>query len=452
MATKIKSMTEGKPMVLFLTFAIPLMAGNIFQQLYTVLDTMVVGNWLGVDALAALGAVDWLYWMMLGIIQGITQGFSIKMAQDFGAKKYDSLRRNIGNAVVLTVILSVILLGFGYVIAKPVLELLQTPDKIMSDSMLYVRVMFMGIPIVMAYNLLAGILRSLGDSKTPLYAMIIAAITNIALDIVFVVGFGWGIAGAAVATLIAQFISSVYCFLRLRKIEIVHITKEDMILKASRVGRLLILGLPMAFQNAVIAVGGMILQFVVNGYGVIFIAGYTASNKLYGILEVAATSYGYSIQTYVGQNIGAGKIKRIRKGVKAALLVSFVTSVVIALIMIISGNSILGMFITGTKEEIQEGIKVAYTYLTIMSVCLPVLYVLHIIRSTIQGLGNTLLPMLSGVAELVVRTSMAFLLPSIIGQNGIFYAEVLAWLGADIILVISYIVIMNLIQKKYENS
>ena len=211
MAARIRNMTEGKPASLIFTFALPLMVGNVFQQLYTVVDTMVVGKALGVGALAALGAADWLNWMMLGIIQGFTQGFGILMAQEFGAGRYDNLRKSVGNSTVLALVSALALLITGQLLAHPVLSLLNTPPKILPDTLLYLRIMYLGVPIVMAYNLLASILRSLGDGKTPLHAMIVAAITNIALDLLFVLVFRFGIAGAAIATLIAQLISSLFC-------------------------------------------------------------------------------------------------------------------------------------------------------------------------------------------------------------------------------------------------
>lgn len=443
MSSKIKNMTTGNPAGLIFKFALPLMAGNIFQQLYTVVDTMVVGKFLGVDALAALGASDWLNWMMLGIIQGFAQGFAIKMAQEFGAGNYKQLRKVIGNSAVLSVIFSVVLVILGQLAAKPILELLQTPSDIMPDTILYIRLMFAGVPIVMFYNLLACILRSLGDSKTPLNAMIIASITNIVLDVLFVFGFKWGIAGAAIATLIAQVVSGVYCLYFIRKIEILSLRKEDFKPEAALNGKLLLLGLPMAFQNAVIALGGMVIQFVVNGYGVIFIAGMTATNKMYGLLEIAATSYGYAVVTYVGQNLGAGENKRIRQGMRSSLGIGLITAFIIGFVMLFLGKIILSWFISGTPEEVTAAMDVAYLYLVIMNVCLPILYILHIVRSGIQGMGNTFLPMLSGIAELVMRTGGALLLPHYMGEVGIFYAEVLAWFGADVVLVISYLILIR---------
>ena len=447
MGAKIKDMTTGKPLPLIISFALPLMVGNIFQQLYTVVDTMVVGKALGVEALAALGATDWLYWMLLGMIQGVTQGFGILMAREFGAKQYESLRKVVGGSTTLSIVFALLFLILGQAVAKPVLLLLNTPAQILDGSLLYLRIMFLGIPIVMAYNLLATILRSLGDGQTPLYAMIVAALSNIILDVLFVLVFHLGIAGAAIATLIAQGISSIYCLLKIRKIEFMMLKKKHFALEPAMAGRLLSLGSPMAAQNAIIAVGGMIIQGVVNGYGVAFIGGFTAANKLYGVLEIAATSYGYAMITYVGQNLGAARVDRIKTGMGWAIGVALATSALITAVMLLFGQNIIGAFISGTPEEAAAATRVGFTYLSVMSICLPVLYILHVTRSAVQGMGNTVLPMVSGIAEFVMRTGGVLILPGLMGENGIFIAEVLAWLGADLILIPSYFVMVKRISR-----
>lgn len=438
MAARTQSMTLGSPSKLILTFALPLMVGNVFQQLYTVVDTMVVGKFLGVDALAALGAADWMNWMMLSVVQGFTQGFAILMAREFGAGEYDRLRDVIGNSAVLSAIFSLLLTGLGQAVARPVLLLLQTPEGILPDTLLYLRIMFLGTPIVMAYNLLACILRSLGDGRTPLEAMAVASITNIVLDLIFVMGFHWGIGGAAAATLIAQAVSGLFCLYHVSKLDLLRLTRSNLRLRAREVPQLLALGFPMAFQNCIISIGGMIVQSVVNRSGVLFIAGFTATNKLYGVLEIAATSYGYAMITYIGQNLGARKYRRIRQGMRAGLLIALATSVVIAAAMLLFGRAILGCFISGTPQEVEQAMSVAYLYLAIMSVTLPVLYALHVARAAIQGMGNTTLPMVSGVVEFIMRTATALYLPLRVGEIGIFFAEPAAWLGADAVLFVSY--------------
>lgn len=441
MAVHTKDMTSGRPVSLILGFALPLMAGNVFQQLYTVVDTAVVGKALGVNALAALGAADWLCWMMLGIIQGISQGFAIRMAKDFGARRYDELRSTVGCSALLSIISAAGLLVLGQCLAAPALGLLQTPGEILPSSLLYLRIIYTGIPIVMLYNLLASVLRALGDGRTPLNAMIVASVSNITLDLLFVLVFNWGIAGAAAATLIAQLISSLFCLWHIRKLELLRLGREHFRLPGRLSARLIALSIPMAVQNGIIGIGGMIIQLVVNGGGILFIAGFTATNKLYGILEIAAGSYGYAMISYCGQNLGAGRFDRIKKGMGSAVIVALATSLVIAAAMVLLGKLILGLFISGTAAQIQGAMAVAYEYLCIMSIFLPVLYLLHVFRSAIQGMGNTVLPMLSGITEFFMRCSMVFVLPGFFGERGIFLAEISAWLGAVVVLIPSYFII-----------
>lgn len=443
-------MTKGNPYKLILQFAMPLMLGNIFQQMYTLVDTMVVGKGVGVDALAAVGSSDWLNWMSLGILAGLAQGFSIPMAQEFGAGHREKLRKTIGSAITLSALCAVVILIVFQLIAKPVLLLLQTPAEILPTAMVYIRIFFAGIPISLAYNVLAATLRAMGDGKTPLYAMIVASVTNIVLDILFVIVLPFGVAGAAWATLIAQVVASVYCYIVLSRMEGLNFKKEDFVLDKGQVGRLLKLSIPLAFQNAIIAVGGMIVQFVVNGFGVLFIAGYTATNKLYGLLEMAAVSFGYAISTYVGQNVGAGEYKRLTSGHVAAMVLSVATSMAISIAMLVFGKMFIGLFLSGTPEEIEVAGAVAWRYLLFMSLALSALYLLYAYRSALQGMGNTFIPMMSGILEFVLRTVMALGLTRLIGSDGIFWAEVSAWMGAAVLLGTSYYVVMA--RKKFKEE
>lgn len=433
-------MTEGSPVRLLLTFALPLMVGNVFQQLYTVVDTAVVGQVVGVQALAALGAADWLNWLVLSVIQGFAQGFSILMAQYFGAKDYRQLSRSIGVSTTLCGIAAALMLLVSQLAARPVLGLLNTPGGIINDSVLYLRIIFGGIPVVAAYNLLASILRALGDSKTPLYAVAVATTVNIGLDLLFVMGFRWGIAGAAGATIIAQAVSTVYCFINVRKISILEMKRSDFRPDPAMSFALLKLGSPVALQNGIISVGGMVVQSVINRYGMLFIAGFTATNKLYGLLEIAATSYGYAVTSFVGQNLGGRLVRRIKQGMRSAAVIALLTSAVIAAAMLAFGKGFLGLFISGSPEEAEASMRIAYYYLAVMSVCLPILYMLHIYRSALMGLGDTVVPMASGFVEMVMRIGIALLLPLAMGQDGIYYAEVGAWTGAAVLLVAAYYV------------
>lgn len=439
MKSNVRDMTKGAYAPMMLAFALPLMVGNIFQQLYTVCDAAIVGRFVGVSALASIGAADWMNWGFLGIVMGFTQGFSILVSQYFGANDKVGLSKSITNSINLSVIIAVVMTILGQLLASPLLKLLNTPEGVIEGAVLYVRIFFMGVPIVTAYNLFSGILRALGNSKTPLIAMIIASLINITLDLTFVVIFKWGIAGAAIATLIAQLFSAIFCYIKIRKIDIIELKKEYFAPDKAISQKLFKLGLPIAFMNVIIAVGGIIIQSIVNKYGVSFIAGYTATNKLYGVLEIAALSLSYSASTFAGQNLGANKFNRIRRGTTVCLYMAIIASLIITLVTIIFGRHILSLFVSSSQENAAEVIKIGYEFLVTMSAPLSTLYVLYTIRSTLQGLGNTFVPMLSGIAELVMRLLAVLILPVFFDYFGIFLAEPLAWIGADLLLIASYI-------------
>ena len=446
-AERIQSMTQGSPARLIFAFAVPLMLGNVFQQFYTVVDTVIVGQALGVNALAAMGAADWLNWLVLGMIQGFAQGFSIYMAQRFGAEDREGLNRSIGATVTLAAVISAVLLVVSLAAVEPVLRLMNTPKEVMEGALIYLRIMFAGIPIIMAYNVVASILRALGDSKTPLYAMVIASVLNIGLDLLFIMVFHWGIAGAVIATVLAQLFAAVYCLRAVMKIKMIKLEKSYFLPERHMALRLLGLGLPVAAQNMIIAVGGIVVQTVTNRFGVLFVAGMTATNKLYGLLEIAATSFGYAVTTYVGQNLGAERPDRIKKGMWSATWIALLTSVVISVTVFAAGRLLVGMFISGTPEEVEYSMGVALHYLRVMALFLSVLYMLHIYRSALMGLGDTVMPMASGIIEFIMRIAVALTLPGIMGETGIFYAEVAAWAGAAVLLVSTYFVRFKQVRK-----
>ncbi len=448
----VKSMTSGSPLRILFSFALPLMVGNVFQQLYTMVDSMVVGKVLGLDALAAVGNGEWLNWLVLSLIQGFAQGFSIRLAQDFGANDTESLRKTYATSLKLAILCAAGVFCFAFAALRPILRLLHTPDEIFPITVTYLSVIFAGVPIVMAYNFLASVLRALGDSRTPLYAMIVASLCNIVLDLLFVIVFRWGVAGAAGATLIGQLLSALICYRSLRKIETLRMITSGRGLDRGLSATLLKLAMPFAFQNLIISVGGLVVQFVINGFGVLYIAGFTATNKLYGILEIAAISYGFALTTYVGQNYGAGKLRRIHKGVHTGAVVGVATAALISAVMFLFGRQIVGAFISGSPKDAAATIEIAYHYLCIMAAFLPVLYLLHIYRSSLQGLGDTVMPMVSGGAEFVMRTLSILILPKLLGNEGLFWAEVLAWTGADAVLLPSYYVRMAKIKRLYSGK
>lgn len=445
---KVRNMTVGSPLKLLLAVAFPLMIGNVFQQMYTVIDAHVLGQAEGYETLAALGTCDWLNWLFFGLIQGLTMGFTIPMAQAFGANDEKTLKRSVGNSAVLGLIVSTALALFAIFGVPMFMNLLKVEPELRPIATKYVRVLFAALPVVMCYNLLAGILRSMGDGKTPLYAMAIASVINIGLDYLFVMGFRWGVIGAAAATIIAQMASCVFCLAKLKNGAMARPAKADFRLQADMCKKLISLGVPVAAQNMIIAVGGMIILRVVNPLRAVFMAGYTASSKLYGVLEIAAVSFGYATSAYAGQNFGAGKRDRIWKGVHMAAIMGVVTAFFIAACMFLFGRPIIASFISGEDAgNVQKSIGIGCEFLYIMSGALPILYLLYVYRAALQGMGNTLMPMLSGFAELVMRTLAALILPDLIGYQGVFWAEVLAWFGADLILIPAYYLTMKKIPK-----
>ena len=445
------NMTTGSPMKLLFSFALPLMFGNIFQQLYTVVDTAIVGRGVGMLALAALGTVDWLNWMMLGIAQGFTQGFCIRMAQKFGAKDEEGLKQTLGTSILLTGIVAVV----GTLISQlglPVfLDWMQVPDYLKTSATLYSRIIMGGFTAVCFFNLCSSTLRAVGDSKTPLMAMVIAATTNILLDIVTVFILNWGIAGAAVATVFSQLLSGILCAVKIAKTPELRFEKRHLTPDLTMAGDLMRIGIPAAAKNIIIAAGGMVVQTVVNSFDSMgFIAGFTATNKLYGLLEIAALSYGYAVTTYVGQNFGAGNLPRIRSGVRAANMLAFLSSLVIAAVMIFFGRPITMLFISREDAQLAlEAGEAAYRYLCLMSISLPVLYLLYVFMSALQGMGNTIAPMLSAVFELAIRLTVAFTVAQIGFRNGIFWAEVGAWFGGGATQALGYFLQMRKVSKLY---
>ncbi len=447
MAERIQNMTTGSPVKLIFSFALPLMLGNVFQQLYTMVDTMVVGNVLGLKALAALGSGDALHWMVLSVVQGMTQGLCIQLAQDFGSGDMKKLRRTYSTALWLAVISAVVITAVALGALVPVLRVMGTPEEILPTAVSYLAVVFAAVPVLLAYNFLASVLRALGDSKTPLRAMVAASITNIVLDLLFVMVFRWGVIGAAVATVIGQAISVLICLRAVRGLSVLRLEKGELRMHTDLVGRLLKLATPFAFQNLIIALGSLVIQYVINGFGVLYIAGFTATNKLYGLLEIAAYSYGFAMTTYTGQNLGAGKLERIHKGTHAGAVMGMLTAGVISVCMFVFGRLIVGSFISGDPAEAAATIEIAYHYLCIMAAFLPVLYILYVYRSALQGLGDTVMPMISGFAELAARLATILFLPLLIGEEGLFWGESNAWIAADLVLVTSYYLRMHRLKK-----
>ena len=433
--SRVKDMTSGKPAKLLLLFSFPLILGNLGQQLYMIVDAIIVGQGVGVEGLAAVGATDWTYWLALWVIQGTTQGFGILIAQYFGEGSREKMRKAIAMSIGLCAGTGVLLTGICLLIARPMLRLLQTPENIFNGASAYLLTMFAGILIVMAYNMAASVLRALGDGRTPLIAIVMAAVTNIALDLLFVFGFHWGVVGAAAATVIAQFIAFLYCFAVLRRMELVKLQRKDWHVDRMMIKRLFSLALPLVLQSILIAAGGMVLQSAINRQGFLFLAGFTATNKVYGLLESSAISLGYAMTTYVAQNYGAGLQQRIRQGVKSGVGIAVLFSVGVTILMILGGKPILSLFIDTSSSNAPKVLEIAYQYLFIMSCLLCALYLLYVFRSTLQGMGNTIIPMLSGLMEFLARVCAALIGARIWGETVLFFAEPGAWIAAAVFLV-----------------
>ncbi|MDE5717029.1 MAG: MATE family efflux transporter [Lachnospiraceae bacterium] len=429
-----KDMTRGNPFGLLFGFAFSMMIGNVFQQLYTFVDAMIVGKYLGVTALAALGATEWLVFVMFGCVQGITQGFSISIAKRFGSHDEEELKRDMGGSILLCLVLSILFTVIGLALCKPALRLLHTPQDMIGMAQIYLRTLYGGVCISFCYNILAAFLRALGDSRTPLIAVSIASVCNIALDFLFVVILHLGVFGAASATLLSQFVSAGYCLWAVGRGGFIMPDLADFVVKPDRVRRLLGLGIPMGLQNVITGLGGVAVQSVVNSFGTIFVAGFTAANKLYGLLETAAVSYSYAVVSYTGQNAGAGDYGRVKKGFGAACVLGILTSGVMSIVMLTFGESILECFLSGEEKVLIETLTVGCTFLKILAAFFWLLYLLYIIRACVQGMGNTLLPMCSSFLQLAMRVGCAFFLTGRIGQAGVFWGEICAWFLADLFL------------------
>lgn len=434
MTTTTKDMTTGNPASLLLAFSVPLMLGNLFQQLYTFVDALIVGQCVGAGALAALGATEWLTFIMFGVIQGITQGCSVVTAGFFGEKKTALLRRSIYSGYIIAAVGAVCFTALGQLLIYPGLRLLRTPVEIMGLTQTYLRILYGAVPITFLYNISAAVLRALGNSRKPLHAMIIASIGNIVLDVFFVMKLGMGIAGAAYGTVLAQLLAALYCIVAVGRIEFCRLSREDRRQERDILLQQIGMGIPMGVQNIITAVGGLVVQATVNGFGILFLTGYSAANKLYVLLEIAAGSYGQGILTYTAQNHGNGDRERIRDGLVSAVSIGVSTALIMSGIMIFAGKDIIGLFIAETEAGYDEMIQVGCRYLRVLALGFPLLYCLYVIRACIQGMGDSVFPMLSSFAQVAMRVACALFLTQVIGSTGIFWGEVLAWAGADVFL------------------
>ncbi len=436
--SRVIDMTQGKPIKQMLTFAFPVILTNFGQQLYQIVDAVIVGRGVGVDALAAVGCTDWTYWVILWSMSTMTAGFATFVSRFFGERDFVRLNRAIAISAMLSAGIAIVLTIGGIFLARPLLMFLGTPDNILNDAVIYLSTMIAGTLIMTAYNLAASILRAFGDGKSPLTAMIIAAVTNIVLDLLFVMVAGWGVFGAALASVVSQLIAFLYCVIKIASIEYIDIKEMIRCRDLKLTGEILFFGLPLAVQYIVINVGGIILQSTINGQGSSFIAGYTAVNKLYGLLECTAIALGSAFTTFASQNYGAGNYERLKDGVKKAMVLAIASALVIMAIVLPLNRVLPLLFMDVHEKGVEEALNVASRYLINMTVSMPILYLVYVHRSNLQALGVASWSLVSGIAEAVVRVVMAKILFQWIGMDVLFFVEPFAWLVAWLFVMVPF--------------
>lgn len=432
-----KDLTSGSPLKVILLFSLPLVLGNLFQQFYALADTIIVGRFCGVSALASVGATGSVNYLILGFVIGVCNGFAIPIAQLFGARDYKDLRRHVANAAWLCMAASVVLTISTVALTRPMMQLMQTPDDIIDGAVIYIGWIFAGIPFIFLYNMVAAIMRALGDSKTPLYFLILTSALNIGLDLLFIVPFHFGVLGAALATDISQVISGVLSFIYLRrKFDVLKMEKDDLAFSKKASIRLLGIGVPMGLQCSITAIGSVIMQWAVNVLGSTAVAAVTAAGKTQGLLTVPMESVGTAMATYAGQNLGASRMDRVRQGVNSAMLIILIYGVASAFVLHFTDVQIMGLFLDTAKEV--DIVAMGREYLFWNSVFFVPLGALIVWRYSIQGLGFSSLAMLAGVAEMVARTAVAIVLVPILGYFGAELSNPAAWIAACLFLYPAY--------------
>lgn len=439
-------MTTGSPAKLIIRFMIPMFLGNLFQQFYNVVDSIVAGQFLGVQALAAIGSTGSLMFFVIGWLNGLTSGFAIMVAQCFGAKKEDRMRHYVAMSVYLSVAFALVM-TIGLTLAnEPILRLMNYSEEIMPEVKAYMGIIYAGLLVTVAYDALSAFLRALGDSRSPLYFLMISAGINVFLDIVFIVVMGMGVEGCAYATVIAQAISAFCCFIYIvKKYPILHLRKEDFRYSWNSVKKLLGLGIPMALQFSITAIGTIIVQGAVNVYGETYMAGFSAAGKLQNILTTVFVAFGATVATYVGQNRGAGRIDRVREGVRCTQYMILAWSVIVMILMFFFGKYMTCIFVNSSETDV---LAVSVEYFHTVFWCYPFLGSIFLYRNTLQGMGYGLVPMMGGIFELAARTIIVLLVAGRTSFRGVCLADPAAWIAALIPLVPYYIYIMRKQKQK----
>ena len=431
-----KDMTTGNPLRLILLFTIPVIIGNIFQQLYNMVDAIIVGRFLGADALAAVGAVGSLMFLTLGFANGIAQGFGVAVSHAFGAKDEKLLKHYVAVSLMLTLIISVALTVPTLLFCEKLLLWLNTPANIFQMAQEYLQVIFAGIVCTMAYNVAAGILRGIGDSKTPLFFLIFSSVLNVFLDIFMIVVLKLGTAGAAYATVIAQGVSALLCFIYMfGKFEILRTERADYYLDYVTVKKMLSIGVPMAVNYSITALGLTVMQSAVNVFGSVVVAAYTAASKVYTLAMQIPASFGATMSTYCGQNLGAKEYERIFTGVRYAFIMSFIIAAVQACACVWGGPYAVSLFIDHPSAEIMG---YAMEYLQIVCWFYVPLTWIFIYRNSLQGLDKGFMPMVSGLLEFFARYFTVKLFAGQYGYTAVCFADPATWITTSLLLMATY--------------
>ena len=439
-------MTVGNPMKIILGFTLPIFIGNVFQQFYNMADAVIVGKFVGNKALAAVGSTGTIMFLIYGFVVGMTAGFTALTAQKFGAGDMKGMRKTVAGAGILSFVVGALLTILFMAFMKPLLILMNTPSDIFADAYSYIMIVSGGILAQMLYNLLSSILRALGNSKLPLVFLIISALLNIVLDLAFIVGFGMGAKGAAVATVIAQGVSGILClFYIIAKIPILHLKREDLYVGSTIYKNQLRIGVPMALQYSITAIGTMMVQSSLNILGSTLVAAYTAAGKIEQVVTQAYVAMGTTMATYAAQNMGAGSVKRIREGFKACTVIGVVYSFVAAGFIMTVGKYMTYLFVSEDVDIIMNSVDI---YLKCIGIFFIPLAVVNIYRNGIQGLGYGLLPMMAGVAELIGRGVVAVIAGAKRSYPGVCLAGPAAWVLAGGLLIVMYYFIMNVNMRK----
>lgn len=431
-----RDLTKGSPAKLILLFTVPLLIGNVFQQFYNMIDMIIVGQTLGKNALAAVGATGSLTFLIIGFAQGLTAGLAIITAQRYGAKDYRGLKKSFAASVVISLVVTVILTVLSLLFIRPMLQLMQTPPEIIDQAQTFISIILLGIFASVSFNLLSNVIRALGDSRTPLFFLIIAVIINVVLDLIFIIYFGMGVEGAAIATVIAQVSSSVLCLVYIKKkMPLLQLRKKDFNFDKEEFRVHLNAALPMAFQSSIIAVGAIVLQAALNSLGTDVVAAQAAAGRIDQFANQPMMSFGIAMATFTAQNYGAKEYGRILQGVRQTLLMSVGFSLLAGAIVIFFGHFFVQLFVSPSETHVFE---LAQTYFNINGSLYWILAVLFILRYTLQGLGQSKIPTIAGMMELLMRSFAAIVLTGMWGYPGAAAASPLAWIGSVAVLLYSY--------------